>query len=69
MALLNKCRRNDFNDELLNAKSNDRFLKNFDAANWGIILDEMAFVNRELFEILLSTTIAERRAIQVDSSD
>uniref|UniRef100_A0A8R1XRD9 Uncharacterized protein n=1 Tax=Onchocerca volvulus TaxID=6282 RepID=A0A8R1XRD9_ONCVO len=42
--------------------------QNFDAANWAIILDEMVFVNRELFEILMSTAIAERRALQVNST-
>ncbi|VDK76146.1 unnamed protein product [Onchocerca ochengi] len=40
--------------------------QNFDAANWAIILDEMVFVNRELFEILMSTAIAERRALQME---
>ncbi|CAG9532322.1 unnamed protein product [Cercopithifilaria johnstoni] len=43
--------------------------QNFDAANWAIILDEMAFVNRELFDILLSTAIAERKALQVEIAD
>lgn len=39
--------------------------QNFDAANWAIILDEMAFVNRELFETLMSTAAAERKALNV----
>ncbi|VDN00948.1 unnamed protein product [Thelazia callipaeda] len=43
--------------------------QNFDAANWAIILDEMIFVNRESFEILKSTAVAERRALQVISSE
>uniref|UniRef100_A0A0R3RI06 THO complex subunit 7 homolog n=1 Tax=Elaeophora elaphi TaxID=1147741 RepID=A0A0R3RI06_9BILA len=41
--------------------------QNFDAANWAIILDEIAFVNRELFDILISTATAERRALQMEA--
>ncbi|KAM3727304.1 Keratin, type I cytoskeletal [Dirofilaria immitis] len=41
--------------------------QNFDAVNWAIILDEMVFANRELFEILFSTAIAERRALQMET--
>ncbi|VDO38010.1 unnamed protein product [Brugia timori] len=43
--------------------------QNFDAANWAIILDEMAFANRELFEILLSTATVERRALQLETAE
>ncbi|EFO18786.1 hypothetical protein LOAG_09707 [Loa loa] len=50
-------------------KFNNHFVKNFDAANWAIILDEMAFVNRELFEILMSTAVAERRALQIETAE
>ncbi|VDK85926.1 unnamed protein product [Litomosoides sigmodontis] len=40
--------------------------QNFDAANWAIILDEMAFVNRELFDILTATAAVERKALQLE---
>uniref|UniRef100_A0A1I8E9M8 Uncharacterized protein n=1 Tax=Wuchereria bancrofti TaxID=6293 RepID=A0A1I8E9M8_WUCBA len=43
--------------------------QNFDAANWAIILDEMTFANRELFEILLSTATVERRILQLETAE
>ncbi|MCP9264940.1 hypothetical protein DINM_020089 [Dirofilaria immitis] len=55
----------------IHAKHNSLLLniikQNFDAVNWAIILDEMVFANRELFEILFSTAIAERRALQMET--
>ncbi|VBB32317.1 unnamed protein product [Acanthocheilonema viteae] len=63
-----KCRKKRYSEQLTKI-SKLISEQNFEAANWAIILDEMVFVNRELFDTLLSTAIAERQALQIEVVD
>ncbi|KHN73073.1 hypothetical protein Tcan_14776 [Toxocara canis] len=41
--------------------------QNFDAGNWGIILDEMSFVSRELWDLLRRSITAEQIAAKAEA--
>uniref|UniRef100_A0A915BLV0 Uncharacterized protein n=1 Tax=Parascaris univalens TaxID=6257 RepID=A0A915BLV0_PARUN len=43
--------------------------QNFDAGNWGIVLDEISFVSRELWDFLRRSITAERTAIKMEAAE